>query len=115
MSDETTLRECPFCGSGWLYETRRNGYCDETPTMFCNSCKAVVTWEQVEEEGVNDETKAFVREHWNSRAELTCKVEVRESAWGGYTRHCGNCGADLDCDTRNKQNYCPNCGRKVKQ
>lgn len=64
------LKPCPFCGSGWLYETRRNGYCDETPTMFCNSCKAVVTWEQVEEEGVNDETKAFVREHWNSRAAM---------------------------------------------
>jgi hypothetical protein len=24
----------------------------------------------------------------------TCGAEVRESAWGGYTRHCGNCGAE---------------------
>ena len=44
-----------------------------------------------------------------------CEVELRESGWGGYTRHCGNCGADLDCDTRNKQNYCPKCGKAVKR
>lgn len=43
----------------------------------------------------------------------TCEVEWRESGWGTRTRHCGACGADLDCDTRNKQNYCPNCGRKL--
>lgn len=54
-----------------------------------------------------------ISDELNSRAERTCEVEVRESAWGGYTRHCGNCGADLDCDTRNKQNYCPHCGAKV--
>jgi predicted RNA-binding Zn-ribbon protein involved in translation (DUF1610 family) len=59
--------------------------CGETPTMFCNSCKAVVTWEQVEEEGVNDETRAFVREHWNSRAE-------RESE----PKPCPWCGRDMD-------------------
>ena len=75
------LLPCPFCGSGWLYETRRNGYCDETPTMFCNSCKAVVTWEQVEEEGVNDETKAFVREHWNSRADYHGYEQAAIEAW----------------------------------
>lgn len=45
--------------------------------------------------------------------ERTCRIEVRDSAWGGFTRHCGNCGADLDCDTRNRQNYCPNCGARV--
>ena len=77
----TELLPCPFCGSGWLYETRRNGYCDETPTMFCNSCKAVVTWEQVEEEGVNDETKAFVREHWNSRADYHGYEQAAIEAW----------------------------------
>ena len=44
-----------------------------------------------------------------------CEGELRESGWGGYTRHCGACGADLDCDTRNRQNFCPNCGRKVKR
>ena len=43
----------------------------------------------------------------------TCNVEWRENGWGTRTRHCGKCGADLDCDTRNRQNYCPNCGRKV--
>ena len=67
MSDE--LKPCPFCKSGCLYETQRNGYCDYTAVMFCNRCKAIVTWEQVEEEGVNEKTSQFVREHWNTRAD----------------------------------------------
>lgn len=81
------LLPCPFCGSGWLYETRRNGYIDDTPTMFCNSCKAVVTWEQVEEEGVNDETKAFVREHWNTRFNGSETAETSDNA---HLRTCKN-------------------------
>lgn len=42
-----------------------------------------------------------------------CHIERRQSAWGGFTEHCSECGADLGCDTRNTQHYCPNCGRKV--
>lgn len=100
------LLPCPFCGSGWLYETRRVGYCDDTPTMFCNSCKAVVTWEQVEEEGVNDETKAFVREHWNTRTERTCKpVEM-----DGVMR-CPDC--DYPLGIMSVPAYCAGCGAKV--
>lgn len=109
------LLPCPFCGSGWLYETRRNGYCDETPTMFCNSCKAVVTWEQVEEEGVNEETKTFVRKHWNSRAERACKLDRNDV--------CNVCGACIQRITHSVYEmgdsfacypkYCPNCGCKV--
>ena len=104
----TELLPCPFCGSGWLYETRRNGYCDETPTMFCNSCKTVVTWEQVEEEGVNDETKTFVREHWNSRAERTCRIAEYDEA---PFHVCSECGAVQPDDFT--VYYCWNCGRKV--
>ena len=106
-SSKSELLPCPFCGSGWLYETRRSGYCDDTPTMFCNSCKAVVTWEQVEEEGVNDETKAFVREHWNTRAERTCRNLSGDFA----VFCCSECGYfERDCACAN---YCPNCGAKV--
>lgn len=43
-----------------------------------------------------------------------CRIERRQSAWGGFTEHCSECGADLGCDTRNTQHYCPNCGRKVR-
>ncbi|MBR2881591.1 MAG: hypothetical protein IKB96_04415 [Prevotella sp.] len=63
-----------------------------------------------------DENRQTVDEHMAELGwvrERTCEIEVRESAWGGYTRHCGNCGADFDCDTRNRQNYCPNCGARV--
>ena len=42
-----------------------------------------------------------------------CEIEERRDGWGVTTRHCGNCGADLDCDTRNRQNYCPNCGLRL--
>lgn len=103
----TELLPCPFCGSGWLYETRRNDYLDETPAMFCNSCKAVVTWEQVEEEGVNDETRAFVREHWNTRAERTCKLTLdgTDGCFG-----CSECFENIPP----LANYCPNCGARVK-
>lgn len=118
------LKQCPFCGSGALYETWRNDYLDETPTMFCNSCKAVVTWEQVEEEGVNDETKKFVREHWNTRAEHTCRIV---KTWSdsdyadGWRYRCSECGCFIPVDERDPEtgdvisaaNYCPNCGRKV--
>ena len=75
--------------------------------MFCNSCKAVVTWEQVEEEGVSDETRAFVREHWNTRAERTCNFSdhVADVAW------CSECKEPREYP--NYPNYCPNCGSKV--
>ena len=109
------LLPCPFCGSGWLYEISRNDYYDYTPAMFCNSCKAVVTWEQVEEEGVNDKTKTFVREHWNSRAERTCKQEERGwSTEGDHARVWLTCGHDCMVPTvQDLPNYCPNCGCKV--
>ena len=107
------LKPCPFCGSGWLYETMINGYCNETPTMFCNSCKAVVTWEQVEEEGVNDDTRTFVREHWNTRAERTCKRITlgleREREIATVSWICSACGKHINKD----HDYCHNCGARV--
>lgn len=95
----TELLPCPHCGS------------DDVGPITFKGCNGDV-WDEFIVCGGCGATAETV-EAWNMRAERTCKVEVRESAWGGYTRHCGNCGADLDCDTRNKQNYCPNCGRKV--
>ena len=120
----TELLPCPFCGSGWLYEVRHRQfeYYNETPAMFCNSCKALVTWEQVEEEGVNDETKTFVREHWNSRAERTCKMEptfINPQAFENVQEFtCTACGrfaiVEQLGDDDDRPNYCPNCGAKVR-
>lgn len=137
----TPIAPCPFCGSSWLYQTQKNGYGDYTPVMFCNSCKAVVTWEQVEEEGVSYETSAFVRERWNARAEdaeaemaqriqsleLECAKLAEELRMTGSRGECRmvtdegcqnwmSCSV-CDADYYNDQplNYCPNCGRKVKQ
>lgn len=137
----TELIPCPFCGSGWLYETRRNGYIDDTPVMFCNSCKAVVTWEQVEEEGVNDETKAFVREHWNTRAPMSdedVRIMLDElgvsermcrivKTWSDsdyvddWNYRCSECSGFIPVNERDSEtgdvisaaNYCPNCGARV--
>lgn len=63
----------------------------------------------------NDSSWQAIADELNEMGSGTCKVEVRESAWGGYTRHCGNCGADFDCDTRNRQNFCPNCGKRIRK
>ena len=69
MENARDRKSCPFCGSDWTYKVEKTGYGDTTPAMFCNSCKAVVTWEQVEEEGMSEETWDFVVEHWNVRAD----------------------------------------------
>ena len=119
------LSPCPFCGSGWLYEISRNDYYDYTPAMFCNSCKAIVTWEQVEEEGVNDKTTAFIREHWNTRAATTDTEFARAvhdgNLWRRVKGHirCRNCGLNiesviaLDGCNEHTIKHCPNCGCKV--
>lgn len=102
-----SLLPCPFCGGEAKAYVRDYGDTHYW-RVSCLSDRC----------GVNPVTNVYHTEAgaiaaWNTRAERTCEVEVRESGWGGYTRHCANCGADLDCDTRNKQNYCPNCGAKV--
>lgn len=115
MSDCSThafdvpLKPCPFCGGeADEYEG------DYGNGIYCMMCGAMVgepihlEYRTTKRVSIDEAIAA-----WNTRAERTCEVEVRDTAYGGYTRHCGNCGADLDCDTRNKQNYCPNCGAKV--
>lgn len=112
MSD---LKPCPFCGG--------EAFVNEDPTnnggkphisgnvglgrlwsVECDECGADGGYWQ----GSDIAIKA-----WNTRAERTCHIETRQSACGGYTDHCSECGADLGCDTRNTQHYCPNCGARV--
>lgn len=106
------LKPCPFCGgeatvSSYTYSTLGGGYVQFKVECERHDCPAqpTVDWHYWSE--------AEAAEAWNTRAERTCRIERRESMWGGYTEHCSECGADLGCDTRNRQHYCPNCGAKV--
>ena len=68
------LLPCPFCGCTAIYVTHTNYYDPEdTVSIFCNGCKAHVTLEQNEAEGINEKTKAAAIEAWNTRAE---RIEV---------------------------------------
>ena len=125
------LKPCPFCGERSLYEVQLKDYLADTPALFCNSCKALVTWEQVSEGGINLETQTFVREHWNTRVACdNCQMGMKpmtdeNMAAAGWVRErtcrfmpfkgetergvCSECNALM-----HEQNcYCPNCGAKV--
>jgi Lar family restriction alleviation protein len=95
------LKPCPFCGG----EASKRLFYKGKYRVHCNVCDA--------HSGDVCDTEAEAAESWNTRAEKTCHVEYHTDGWGATTRHCGNCGADLDCDTRNKQNYCPVCGARL--
>ena len=67
QTDESRLVGCPFCGSHALYLTRVETYVDADLAVFCNSCKATVTWETIE--GTGDEQTEMAIKNWNTRAE----------------------------------------------
>lgn len=102
------LKPCPFCGAAPA--TNCFGSEGVFPEMACVIC---INEECASRPEVWGESEEAAAEAWNTRAERTCKAEWHANGWGAYTRHCGECGADLDCDTRNTQHYCPNCGAKV--
>jgi len=64
------LKPCPFCGSRALYEVYNNLDGFDVPVMFCDWCKALVTFEGYEDY-VTDENDgmAELRAAWNRRAE----------------------------------------------
>lgn len=107
------LKPCPFCGSDRLYHMPLSGFYDETPALFCNSCKAIVTWEQVSEKGFTGKTVRILGEAWNTRAERTCRMlpgrPYYDMGEEGYT--CSECGSWAKLDW--VAHYCPNCGAKV--
>ena len=124
------LKPCPFCGERSLYEVQLKDYLADTLALFCNSCKALVTWEQVSEGGINLETQMFVREHWNTRAACdNCQMDMKpmtdeNMAAAGWVRErtcrnvsevdygfkCSICGDWEDID---HPKYCAHCGAKV--
>lgn len=98
MSEE--LKPCPFCG--WeAEETNNEGF----PAMRCSNpdCFAGVEW-------VNHIKREFLREYWNTRAEL---ITPQNKAF------CVHCGAALmyaisvDGGIHVIDNFCSNCGAKV--
>lgn len=99
----TELLPCPFRG-GEIRIVRLHGSYGEPWYARCDRCEVSSYYYKTEAQAI---------EAWSDWPERTCKVVWRENGWGTRTRHCGACGADLDCDTRNRQNYCPNCGARV--
>ena len=63
------LKPCPFCGSRALYEGDHNLDGFDVPVMFCNRCKALVTFEGYEDY-VTAESDGMteLRAAWNVRA-----------------------------------------------
>ena len=59
-----------------------------------------------------EDTTGNVARYIPERSEI---VYRRQNGFGGITEHCGWCGADLGCDTRNRQIYCPHCGAKLER
>lgn len=70
LVESTTLLPCPFCGSRTLYEGYHNVDGFDQPFMFCNQCKAMVTFEGYEDY-VTDESDGMdeLRAAWNRRAD----------------------------------------------
>jgi DNA-directed RNA polymerase subunit M/transcription elongation factor TFIIS len=63
-------KDCPFCGSGVLYEVYHNVDGFDMPFMFCNSCKAMFTVEASEDWVTGDrDGMDELRAHWNRRVE----------------------------------------------
>lgn len=119
-SSEATLKPCPFCGCTAIYVTHTNYYdTEDTVSIFCNGCKAHVTLEQNEAEGINEKTKSEAIEAWNTRVVRTCHITTDMNARGIDFPKCSLCGYGIPFygDYANGKdypaNYCPNCGAKV--
>ena len=70
MTATDEMKPCPFCGSRTLYEGYHNVDGFDQPFMFCNQCKAMVTFEGYEDY-VTGESDGMdeLRAAWNRRAE----------------------------------------------
>lgn len=124
-------KPCPICGSTEVYvEAYEHHKGAERFRVLCADCMC-------QQDTGTDQTKWKAIDRWNDRKvqqchahetqhiqckysvnrgwlEDTCNIEERQNGWGTNTRHCGRCGADLDCDTRNSpQKYCPICGVRL--
>jgi len=66
----TELKPCPSCKSRALYEgyNKLDGFV--VPVMFCNQCKALVTFEGYEDYVTNEnDGMTELRTAWNRRAD----------------------------------------------
>jgi hypothetical protein len=75
------LKNCPFCGMGDIYELREvDNERSEFPALFCNSCKAIVYFEDNTSRGENEDDdyqmqQSTLHERWNTRQPRFSKEE----------------------------------------
>lgn len=136
MTDETTLKPCPFCGGEVEIYNPMPGYASGYGT-YCKGCDSYFTHGDDEQESI---------EAWNTRYEPTChyfpdvtntafdendnEIETGEAHPDGCDYSCSNCGNMMlggdeggwfdetegeygGWDYKPRFNYCPNCGAKV--
>jgi uncharacterized Zn finger protein (UPF0148 family) len=124
------LKPCPFCGGeakiaeydtmylhGFVVRCANDGCSVAVETyIYPTEAEAAEVWNTRSDDyrkAADYWRRMFEDAMFDRMGERTCRIEQRIDGWGAATRHCGNCGADLDYDTRNKQNYCPVCGARL--
>ena len=116
-NDSQALLSCPFCGSEW-HEDDDDGWIriDHLKDCYLSAISSSTTW-FIKQSMDN----TWFAEHWNTRAERTCKMELVKSGpiyrvWRFSC--CGYEHSENDTDggaTELPGTRCPKCGAVVNE